>query len=260
MKLITYFFTSWILILTISQSTMAAFEQVADTAGFIYEPRQDIYVSKLDAIQRVFGYSEIFDFFSPLGNIVIDTEPVIFRYRNRNYKIELWKGQYYSSTGAEIGIYEWDGSRWNAVRNEDMLSMSYILKRDGVNLFSRRDVHWWLAGFVPGVHSDPDDLVMENIYIQFKTSSMRNAFLAGLHALGYDDVDDNIRAPRENSTITFNFASPKSPQYLPPWAREYWQIQNRFVVDKFNRRKAQVGRADNSPDTIDKVLGTETLF
>lgn len=252
MKLTAYFLVS---LLVFNKIVVANFEQTADTAGFIYEQEQDIYISKIDALQRGFGYNELFDFFSPLGDIVIDTEPVIFNYADKTYLIELWKGQYYASSGAEIGVYEWNGIAWDAVKDEDMLFVSYTLKRDGVTLLERQGISWWMAGFKPGVFSHPEDLALDEVYIEFKDPPMRDAFLGALYELGYDDAEDGINAPSETNTIMFNYTIPKSEQDWSPWMRKFFQLQNLRVVKQFNKRKAELGRTDNSPETIDKVLG-----
>jgi hypothetical protein len=93
--------------------------------------------------------------------MVIDCEPIIFNYNNKTYMIELWKGQYDLSTGAEIGIYEKIGddpimnSPICACASEDnMLQMSYTLKKNGNEVFSVNsdkanttevEKHWWLT-------------------------------------------------------------------------------------------------------------------
>jgi hypothetical protein len=259
MKQHVYFFIFFISVVLCNQTLLAGFEEMADVAGFIYDEGQDIYISRADATQRVLGYNKLFDFFSPLGNMIIDTEPVVFNYDKTTYMIEIWKGQYYASTGAELGIYTWNGIAWDAVKNEDMLPMAYTLKRKERALFYRQDRHWWLTGFFPGVFSDPDDLVMEDIYIEFKTTQMRDAFLGALLALGYNSRDDKITAPKEDKIIIFTFSDPKSEQLGTPWERLVFQIQNRMVVRKFNKEKARHNRTDNSPETIDAVLGLEDL-
>ena len=67
---------------------------------------QDIIFSRMNAWQRDFGYAYVYDFVAPATiNAIIDCEPFFFRYNNKDWMIELWKGQYGFETGAEIGVY-----------------------------------------------------------------------------------------------------------------------------------------------------------
>ena len=76
-----------------------------EAAGFAYEPKGDYFYSLMDCWQRKVGYCRLYDEGSPLFNMIMDCEPVTFSYAGKRWLIELWKGQYGITTGAEIGIY-----------------------------------------------------------------------------------------------------------------------------------------------------------
>ena len=76
--------------------------------GFEYQISQDIFVTRLDAWQRDYGYRSLYDRASPLLGMAFDCEPVYFDYQGKTWLLEFWKGQYGINTGAEIGIYRAD--------------------------------------------------------------------------------------------------------------------------------------------------------
>jgi hypothetical protein len=64
----------------------------------------------MDALQRKAGYCWNYDRAAPIFNMIIDCEPICFKYGGAKWMIELWKGQYGIMTGAEIGVYKEPGT------------------------------------------------------------------------------------------------------------------------------------------------------
>ena len=232
----------------------SGFENIARAAGFVYDPKQDIYITRLDSFQRYFGFNGFYDRIALPAGMIIHAEPIKFEYNGKRYMLELWKGQYGVMTGAEIGLYEKKyGYNYKCVADEDMIYMSYSLYKKGVKLFTRRGVHWWLTGFKPGEFAAPDELTMENVYIRFNSQGMRDAFLKALYATGYTDISDSIFIDAKNG-IGFRFTTPKTPQ---PWAkpaRDRGLEAIASMVKRLNRGKVEVARTDNSPETMDLLL------
>ena len=77
--------------------------------GFQYDPGQDIFLSRIDAWQRDYGYCRLYDESAAHFNMVFDCEPVYFDYDGRTWLVEFWKGQYGINIGGEAGIYRADG-------------------------------------------------------------------------------------------------------------------------------------------------------
>ncbi|MBN2351608.1 MAG: DUF4474 domain-containing protein [Spirochaetales bacterium] len=97
--------------------------KLVETAGFLYDPEQDIIYSRIDALQKDFGYSLLYDDLAPVMiGAVIDCEPVYFDYGGDSWMIELWKVQYGIETGAEIGVYY--------VKREEKVALYNRLKSD----------------------------------------------------------------------------------------------------------------------------------
>ncbi|MGI5971086.1 MAG: DUF4474 domain-containing protein [Oscillospiraceae bacterium] len=189
----------------------ADIDQIVGEAGFAYDERQDIFYSKMDAWQRKYGYSKVYDEASPPLSMIFDIEPVHFAYDNRNWLIEFWKGQYGMTTGAEIGVYYTenpvvnDFTFYKCADDEDLLPMSLTLRKNNKLLFRRSGVHWWLTGFVLGEFSEPDELEMD-VEISFKDYKMRDKFINRLHKIGYRDLRIS------GHTVGFTISKPYSPQ------------------------------------------------
>ena len=179
--------------------------------GFQYDICQDIFYSKKDAWQREMGYGKIYDEHAISMGMVFDCEPLYFSCNGKSYLIELWKGQYGMSTGAEIGFYVSDEEAgahperlfYRSVSDEEMLCMRFVLRKKGRILMIREEKHWWLTGFVLGEFSHKEELGME-ISITFRDCQMRNAFYEALVQAGYRK--ENICV--SGTCVRFSFTRP----------------------------------------------------
>ncbi len=226
---------------------------VVDAAGFEYDYIHNIYVTKTTALQRFFGFNRGYDYMSTVLSMVIDAEPIQFMFENKWYMIELWKGQYYASTGGEIGFYHKsiiDG-HWESAHDEQMLQMSFDLYRKGQQIFSRNDIHWWLTGFKPGVFSEPHDLSLENISLTFNKTGMGKAFYFALIEYFTPQLSAssyNVKFIPPN-TVTFRWDIPRKAQdHLSK--RKYYQIWNRVSANSL----FLFMNPDYSPENIDRKL------
>lgn len=160
--------------------------------GFDYDIRQGIFYTPLYPWQRNFGFNKLYDAFAPLMNLVYDTMRIKFEYGEYDWMVQLWKGRYGITTGAEIGVYhKAKGSSGNkpydCASDENMLLMSFELLKDGEHYFSREEqYHWWLTGFVLGDLYSYKNLTLLST-ITFKDEEMRDAFLTALYTQGYTE-------------------------------------------------------------------------
>ena len=215
-------------------------DKIISIAGFAYDPKQDIYYSKMDAWQRNAGFSRLYDEAGALMSMVMDCEPVRFEYGGEKWLIEFWKGQYGMVTGGEIGVYTggidvnilgiYNGTLYSSASNNDLLEMSYALKKNGNLLFTRTGKHWWLTGFKLGEFSEPSELTMD-ISITLKDETMRDAFISGFRAAGYSDSDFHL----VGNTVIFTFGIPRTPQPRTRTETTDWIIQrkNQFICDMY---------------------------
>ena len=149
--------------------------------------------------QKNFGYNDLYDYSAFAVGIYIDCLISEFYYKDRFWRVELWKGRYGITLGAEIGFYHKVRSRfWGKPFHYDCsdiyFSMEFILFQadDNNNLteliYRSDEAHWWLTGFIAnkGVESffkgdilKPNDLVLV-ASIDFKTNDMAKLFESNL--------------------------------------------------------------------------------
>jgi hypothetical protein len=237
-------------------------------AGFLYDPDQDIIYSRMDALQRSFGYAYGYDAAALGMNAVLDCEPIFFDYDGKHWMIELWKGQYGLETGCEIGVYtrpigstglgydlldatvgrrpdDTDASHnlfYDCASDADRLRLSATLHRDGAVLFTRGpEVHWWLTGFKWGVLSDPSQLSID-VAITLKDDVMRDAFLDGISGRPYPNLQVN------GMTVSFTFAQPFAVPQPPKPASVLAAVEaaNAAIVSTYN----SLGFPTNDPNDV----------
>lgn len=158
-------------------------------SGFAYDPEKDIFYSLKDAWQRNYGYKDAYDEMATYFNMIIDREPITFKYDNRYWMIEIWKGQYGLATGAEVGIYVSDnGKSYKCVSDDEEIYMGLMLIKNGRILAHRHESHWWITAFNLGEYSRPKDLAMI-VDLELYDSQMCNAVVRALKKLGYSEND-----------------------------------------------------------------------
>lgn len=162
--------------------------------GFGYSINERCFYATGNAWQRNFGYTQLYDKVSELMVISYDTIRVYFTYDNKDWMIQLWKGQYgFVLEGGEVGVYNRPHSfnittYYNCATDNDRLPISLTLYDKGRKRFSRAaQTSWWMTGFVPGqlglgvgVGSLLTQLLTETTTITLKDEIMRDAFVAGL--------------------------------------------------------------------------------
>lgn len=180
-------------------------------AGFSYNPEKDIFYSTINAWQKNFGYSRLYDVGAPIFRMIFDSEPIKFFYNGKNWLINFWKGQYGIVTGAEIGIYCTKEKMINKntmylpINDSERLDMGFTLFRKNQEIIKINAKHWWLAAFKLGMFSKPKDLTMR-INITFPNQEMLHAFLTSFEKLGYHSNDYKIL----NNTFFFSYKKPRT--------------------------------------------------
>lgn len=181
------------------------------------------------AIQRKFGFNKAYDNFAGLANFYLDTIRVYFTYDEKDWLIELWKGEYaMASVGCEIGFYYNDKpssssngplaasvgekKHFKAVEDKDAMYCSmelwqYVKSTDAEPVkridFGRRRC-WWAASFENGVlekHSDRTSLVMRGT-IEFPTYEMMELFVEGLEERGFVEGSTSTYKNVERFTVS----------------------------------------------------------
>lgn len=251
-------------------------EKAIALAGYAYDAEQDIFYCNMNPWQRNMGYNRLYDESMALFGMIVDCEPIYFEYSNKIWLIEFWKGQYDLNTGCEVGIYTVEKPLINIPKmykymfykcasDEERLTMSFTLKKNGRILFSRDEKHWWLAGFKLGEYSEPSELIM-NLNITFKDYIMCNAFIKGLINSGYSRAEISING----NTVGLTFDKPHTPQ---PATRsdksdEIIQKKNKLLCDSYNDiTKVYDKIADKmaviknkSPEIYEEIVGKAAII
>lgn len=215
-------------------------DEVLKPFGFLYDPRQDIIYSRLHPWQRKLGYEKAFDEGAVLLSMVIDCEPIYFEYENKLWLIELWKGQYGMTTGAEIGVYRTEKPKeyqpgderklhYDSVGDNELLFMQYVLYRSEEEIIRRKARHWWLTAFEPGLFLRPEQLTM-CVKIVFPTERMCYAFFRGLLETGYKAREVYYGG----KYVTLYFDRPKTKQPIRKCRLLRWLAQRN------NRRNCRI--------------------
>ncbi|MBN2739219.1 MAG: DUF4474 domain-containing protein [Spirochaetales bacterium] len=253
------------------------FAKVVSFAGFLYNPKYDIIYSKMNPLQRLAGYSLLYDEMAAVAiSSIIDCEPIYFDYKGKKWMIEFWKGQYGIETGGEIGVYNIEpGAQVNKVINNipdyypipaelkgsiiqnrkytfykcvpdsEMLTMSFVLHKNGEKILGRGpEKHWWLTGFKWGVMSDPKELSMQ-LKIQFPDEAMCKAFKGGLKRALYLCLCKSTK-----TSVSITFACPHYfPQPLGRYAlKPVIMENNQNLVTAYNELKSQLKLPNNDPN------------
>lgn len=190
-------------------------DKLAKPVGYRYDSSQDIFTSRRDAPQKVFGYNGLYDLSAPYFNMIFDYETIYFDYNAKTWLIEMWKGQYGINTGCEIGIYYTDKivfpDQYNTVffmpvKEKDMPRLSMILnkypagKENYCSIPGRVEgKHWWLTIFKVGLFSKPGELFAD-ISIRFQDYAMMYHFLNSFEK-ALPDTDFEVN----NLTVYFSF-------------------------------------------------------
>lgn len=157
--------------------------KVLTLAGFAYDAEQDIYYTQLHPWQRYFGFNVIYDIAAPRTGMIYDTKRIIFEYGDKEWMVQIWKGQYGITAGGEVGFYNRPIGRalqYDCVTDEEMLTVSMDFYNMGEKVFTRGpEKHWWLTGFKI-FNAGVPMLIDLDINIDFEDSEMADAFLYAL--------------------------------------------------------------------------------
>lgn len=160
-----------------------------------------------ECFQKNFGYNPLYDWGASLIDFSIETTKLDFNYDNKQYRIQLWKGQYISGSigtvGGEIGVYTRPkgsvGEHYNCATEDDWLKMEMTVFWDEFDngeylpQFSRNyDDFWWATGFVDGQLKNRNDSNTLRVLgrITFESEEQAIAFDEAMSKKGFTKVDE----------------------------------------------------------------------
>ncbi len=160
-----------------------------------------------DCMQANFGYHPIYDLGANLIDFSIETTKLDFDYDGKEYRIQLWKGQYISgeigTVGGEIGVYtrpeSSSGQFYNCAEEDDWVQMEMTVFWDEFDngeylpQFSRNYADfWWCTGFVDGQLKNRRDSNSMRILgrITWESEEQAIAFANAMSKKGFTEVED----------------------------------------------------------------------
>ena len=182
------------------------------------------------AYQRKFGFNKYYDMSASFVNCYLQTIRAYFTFDNKDWLIELWKGEYAMATvGCEVGFYYREHNQnlldtvgadyllYKSVEDEDAIPVSMKLWQYEKSIdstpvmkidYSKRNC-WWAADFENGVlekHRDQTTLVMVAT-IDFHTTRMSALFTEqldnkGFHEGAIDGYNNVDRYSVDGRTVT----------------------------------------------------------
>lgn len=180
---------------------------ILNACGFEYDEEQGIYYSSVNPWQKNFGFNVIYDMTAPLAGMYYSTERIYFRYDNKDWMVQLWKGQYGITCGAEIGIYNKTDKimQYDCVTEEEFVTMGFKLYNQNQLLFERKpEAHWWMTGFKIMNIGVPILLDMD-VTITLKDKAMADAFEQGLKNANRDNLLDPMTYTRKAKTFNIHW-------------------------------------------------------
>ena len=182
--------------------------KILEFAGFEYDEKQGIYYSQMNPLQRKFGFNLVYDMAAPMGGMVYDTKRIEFVYDNREWMIQIWKGQYGMTAGAEVGLYNRDPERnfqYDCADDEDIIELQFDFYNQDEFVFSRGpETHWWLTGFKI-LNVGMPILIDLDITLKFSNKIMAQAFAQSLRKTANSSLLDPITYKVTGSTVNIKW-------------------------------------------------------
>ncbi len=164
---------------------------------------------KEDCFQAEFGYNPLYDFGANLIDFSIETTKLDFDYEGKEYRIQLWKGQYISgeigTVGGEIGVYTRKPGtgialdHYNCAAEDDWVKMEMTIFWDEFDngeylpQFTRNyNDFWWCTGFVDGQLKNRRDSNTMRLLgrITWETEEQAQLFAEAMSNKGFTEVEE----------------------------------------------------------------------
>lgn len=158
-----------------------------------------------DTWQRYFGFCITYDILANLTLYDYDTKRIYLTYGGKDWLFQIWKGIYWISNGAELGIYNRPEQQikttfYECAPDEDMMVMSLELYQGSRKIFAREpQLHWWVIGFsIEEKVYDAKYLTAKGT-IEFPTEEFAELFVQGANKKG-------IEASRDGAKVSWLWA------------------------------------------------------
>lgn len=173
--------------------------------GFNFNLKEMMVYATINAWMRDFGFCVFYD-------LAANSMPLLWNYETRRFKfdydglewmIQIWKGNYLITNGAEVGVYnrspEKIGTFYDCATDDQLMEMSLQVYHGEELLVNQEpQLHWWINGF--GMHERryiPASLTMK-FSILMPDEEMLNAFCESIDRHYRRDVSYTVDGLRIN--------------------------------------------------------------
>lgn len=150
--------------------------------GYNFNYEELLLYAQVNVWMRNFGFTFLYDLFCYTTPFFFyNTRRIKFDYDGLEWMVQIWKGNYLVSNGAEVGIYTREpgsiGTYYNCANDEQMADMSMKLYHGDDLLFERPEhEHWWITGFQISDRLYPAKNLTLDFTIEMKDEEMLSAF------------------------------------------------------------------------------------
>ena len=174
--------------------------------GFNCNYKEGLVYAPINCWMRNFGFCFEYDLLCYSAPVYCyNTRRFHFEYNNKDYMIQMWKGNYLITNGGEVGVYYRDkgkyGTFYNVVKSEDQLDMSLqIWHGDDLLVNITEQNHWWVNGFKMGTRLySPHSLTLKTT-ILMTDEEMLKAFTTAVDRNIWKDVTYTVDGLRVSLT------------------------------------------------------------
>lgn len=150
--------------------------------GYNFNYEELLLYAQVNVWMRDFGFTFLYDLFCYTTPFFFyNTRRIKFDYDGLEWMVQIWKGNYLVSNGAEVGIYTREpgsiGTYYDCANDEQMMNMSMKLYHGDDLLFERPDqLHWWITGFKISDTLYPARYLTLDFTIEMQSEEMLKAF------------------------------------------------------------------------------------
>lgn len=175
-------------------------------SGYNFSIEEMMVYTTVDCWMRNFGFCVMYD-------VLANSMPISYSYVTRRFRfeydglewmIQIWKGNYFISNGAEVGLYYREpgkniGTFYNCATPEQELEMSLEVLIGDTLLFERPlQKHWWISGFhLSSRRYIPSTLTLKSTIVM-PDEEMLEAFTASIDANIMGDVTYTVDGLKVN--------------------------------------------------------------
>jgi hypothetical protein len=168
--------------------------------SFLYDGNKNFFYVADFPWQHAFGYNKSYDDLAWIANCYVDTIRCKFRYGDKDWLVQLWKGGYgvFIFTGGEVGLYnkpiDRSAEHYDSAAMEDWIGMELIVYENDKKLFERpMHAAWWVTGFawgtVDSLYQKPRPSCVLEAQLLFQDAEMAALFAGQLAEKGFTKQD-----------------------------------------------------------------------